>query len=112
MAQGPGRKNQALGNHHIIEEHKGFMMMPDLKTGGMKKSPYEGIGFMGYDNYRNIYSGSWRSNLATNVISHTGSMVPGGKVLRSYGMMDEPMLNVIGRTVNTRWPSSTRTSTS
>ena len=82
-----------------MEEHKGFMMMPDLKTGGMKKAPYEGIGFVGYDNYRNMYTGSWRSNLGTNVISHTGSMAPGGKVLRSYGKMDEPMLNVIGRTV-------------
>ncbi len=53
------------------------MMMPDLKTGGMKKAPYEGIGFVGYDNYRNMYTGSWRSNLDTNVISHTGSMAPG-----------------------------------
>ena len=98
-SRGTSAKKWILGKRHIMEEHKGFMMMPDLETGGMKKTPYEGIGFAGYDNYRNMYTGSWRSNLGTNVLSHTGSMGPKGKVLRSYGMMDEPMLNVIGRTV-------------
>mgnify|MGYP001470977917 CR=1 FL=1 len=98
-SSGTSKKKWVLGKRHIMEEHKGFMMMPDLKTGGLKKTPYEGIGFMGYDNYRNMYTGAWRSNLGTNVISHTGSMDPDGKILRSYGKMDEPMLDVIGRTV-------------
>ena len=98
-SSGTSTKKWVLGKRHIMEEHKGFMMMPDLETGGMKKTPYEGIGFVGYDNYRNMYTGSWRSNLGTNVLSYTGSMDPKGKVLRSYGKMDEPMLNVIGRTV-------------
>ena len=98
-SRGSSVKKWVLGKRHIMEEHKGFMMMPDLETGGMKKTPYEGIGFVGYDNYRNMYAGSWRSNLGTNVLSYTGSMGPKGKALRSYGKMDEPMLNVIGRTV-------------
>ena len=29
-------------------------MMPDLKTGAVKEVPYEGIGFRGYNNHRNL----------------------------------------------------------
>ena len=88
-----------LGKRYIMEQYKGTTLMPDMKTGAMKKVPYEGIGFQGYANYRNMYTGTWMSNLATNILSHTGSVDPSGKVFRSYGKMDEPMLNVIGRTV-------------
>lgn len=99
--RGTSEINWVLGKRFIMEKYKGTMILPDLATGGMRKSPMDGIGFRGYDNYRNMYTGLWMSNGATNVISHTGSVDPSGKVFRSYGEMDEPMLNVTGRTVKT-----------
>lgn len=87
-----------LGKRFILQEYKGEMLMPD-ETGQMKSVPYEGMGTLGYDNYRNLYVGTWISNLQTNLLTMSGSMDPSGKALRMFGEMDEPMLNVIGRTV-------------
>lgn len=78
-----------LGNRYVQETHKGTMM-------GM---PYEGFGMTGYDNYKNMYVGTWYSNMGTEVLSYKGARDPSGKKFTYYGEMDEPMLNVSGRTV-------------
>ncbi len=78
-----------LNGRFIMDEHKGTMM-------GM---PYEGIGLTGYDNYRNLYIGSWCSNQGTNMLAMSGMRHPTTGVFTYYGEMDEPGLNVIGRTV-------------
>lgn len=87
-----------LGKRFLLEEYKGEMLMPDEK-GGMTKVPYEGMGTLGYDNYRNMYTGTWISNLQTNLLTMVGSFDQSGRVLRMFGEMDEPMLNVTGRMV-------------
>ncbi len=96
--KGTSEVKWVLGKRFLMEEHHGSMMMPDM-SGGMKKVPYEGIGLTGYDNVRNMYSGSWCSNLGTNMLTMKGGVDPSGKTFRMYGEMDEPMLNVYGRTV-------------
>jgi hypothetical protein len=78
-----------LDGRFIMEEHKGQMM-------GM---PYEGMGLTGYDNYRNMYTSLWTSNMGTNMIAMTGALDPSGKVFTYYGEMDEPMLKITGRTI-------------
>ena len=78
-----------LGGRWVMEEHKGSFM-------GM---PYEGIGLSGYDNYRNMYVGSWYSNMGTNVLSMSGMRHPETGLFTSYGEMDEPAMKVVGRTV-------------
>lgn len=88
-----------MGKRFVLEDYKGEMLMPDETGMQMKKVPYEGMGTLGYDVYRNMYTGTWLSNIQTNVLTMNGSMEPGSKVLRMFGEMDEPMLNVIGRTV-------------
>lgn len=96
--QGTSEIKWVLGKRFLMEEHHGAMMMPDLK-GGMEKVPYEGIGLTGYDNIRNLYTASWCSSLATNMLTMQGGADPSGKVFRMYGEMDEPMLGVYGRMV-------------
>jgi hypothetical protein len=71
-----------LGKRFLMEEHKGEVLMPDA-SGAVKPIPYEGIGMMGYDKTRNLYVGTWASSAGTNLLH----------------MMDEPMLDVYGRTV-------------
>jgi hypothetical protein len=73
-------------------------MMPDA-TGQMSPVSFEGMGLTGYDNYRNTYVGIWADNLGTQILTMRGACSPDGKVFTSYGEMDEPMLNVTGRTV-------------
>lgn len=108
MSMGPGTPTMEtkgvsqvkwiMGKRFLLEEHKGEMPMPDDK-GGMVNVPYEGMGTTGYDVYRNMYTGTWLSNLQTNVLTMNGSMQPGSNVIRMFGEMDEPMLNVTGRMV-------------
>lgn len=70
-----------------------------LHKGSMMGQPYEGFGMTGYDNYRNLYVGSWHSNMGTNVLTMTGMRHPETGVFTYYGEMDEPSLKVVGRTV-------------
>lgn len=68
-------------------------------TGTMMGQPFEGIGFTGYDNYKNMYVFSWIENQSTMLLTGKGMADPSGKTLTFYGEMDEPMLDVSGRTV-------------
>ncbi len=78
-----------LGGRFIMDEHKGTMM----------GQPYEGIGMTGYDNYRNLYISSWCSNMGTNMLTMAGMRHPETGIFTYYGEMDEPSMNVMGRTV-------------
>lgn len=82
-----------LGNRFIMEEHKGQITL------GGPPMPYEGIGLAGYDNVRNMYFSHWASTMGTQILTMKGAADPSGKAFRYYGEMDEPMLNVYGRTV-------------
>ncbi len=78
-----------LGSRWIKEEHTGTMM-------GM---PYEGVGMMGYDNYKNLYVSTWFSNMGTEMLQMSGARNPKTGVVTMYGTMDEPQIGVHGRTV-------------
>ena len=78
-----------LGGRWVMEEHTGTMM-------GM---PYLGKGMMGYDNYKNLYVGTWYSNMSTEMLQMVGARNPKTGVVTMYGVMDEPQLSVHGRTI-------------
>ena len=74
-------------------------MLPDPTTGQMKKMPFEGMGMFGYDIYRHMYVGSWSDTMTTAILTMSGALDRSGKTLTFYGPMDEPMLDIVGRTV-------------
>jgi len=78
-----------LGGRYILEEHKSMMM-------GMS---YEGLGLHGYNNFRNLHTAVWLSNMSTEMLTMTGAQNPETKTITMYGEMDEPGIDVIGRTV-------------
>ncbi len=87
-----------LDGRFLLEEFTGQMMMPDA-SGQMKPIPHKGLGMTGYDNYRNMYVASWADNMGTAILTMAGAVDPSGKVFTFYGEMDEPMLDIRGRTV-------------
>ena len=91
-----------LGKRYIQEHYHGSMMMPD-ESGGMAPVPYEGIGLTGYDNYKNLYIGTWANNLSTELLIRKGGRDPSGKLFTSYGTMDEAMLDVHDRMIKYVW---------
>ena len=90
-----------LNGRFIMQESKGEMIMPSA-TGEMTKSPYNGMGFIGYDNYRNVFVGSWMDDVGTTMYTYKGTADPSGKVFNYYGEMDEPGLKMTGRMVHYR----------
>jgi hypothetical protein len=87
----------ALGKRFLKQTYSGKMTMPGMA--GIETLDYEGEGLTGYDNIRNMYVATWASSMGTHIQTMKGSADPSGKVFRYYGEMDEPMLNVYGRTV-------------
>ena len=87
-----------LDKHYLQEESTIEGMRPD-ETGRMKPVTLHGMGLTGYDNYRNTYNTTWFSNESTQRLTFSGVCDPSGKTFRYYGEMDEPMLDVTGRTI-------------
>jgi len=88
-SDGTSEVEWVLGGRYLLDRHQGSLM----------GQPYEGMGLTGYDNYRNMYTGSWLSNMSTNMLIMTGTRHPQTGVFTYYGEMDEPGIKVIGRTV-------------
>lgn len=97
--KGTCKREWVLGGRFVMETIKSELMMPDLATGAMKSMPFEGMGIFGYDNYRNVYTGSWTDSMGTQMLTYQGACDRSGKVFTHYGEMDEPMLKIIGRMV-------------
>ena len=101
--QGRSVVEWVLGGRYIQERMTSTLMLPDPENpAAMKSVPYEGLGFTGYDNYRNVYVGSWMDNQGTQFLTFRGSRHPATGLFTFYGEMDEPYLKVAGRTVKYR----------
>ena len=98
VTEGSLRSEWILGGRYVLGHYNGVAMMPDMETGELKGTPFEGIAISGYDRNRHIYTNVWLDSLSTAPWIAKGS-TPDGKLFNYYGEMDEPMLGVIGRTV-------------
>lgn len=70
-----------LGGRYIKEEANNEMM-------GM---PYEGMGLVGYDNFKKRFTMMWVDGMSTAMYTAQGTLDMTGTVLTFYGQMDEPM---------------------
>ena len=78
---GTSESTWALGGRYVQQTFHGSMM----------GQPFEGIGYIGYDNIRKQYVSTWMDNMSTAVMSSTGSLDPSGKGMTFKGTMDDPM---------------------
>lgn len=88
-SKGTASVKWVLGGRYLLEEYEGSMM-------GM---PYNGMGMTGYDKGKNLYVTTWASTVDTQLLVLSGSRNPATGVFDYYGEMDEPMMNVFGRTI-------------
>jgi len=98
VSQGTATVKWVLDGRFLLEESSGEFKMPG-PDGKEMAVPFKGLGLGGYDNYRNLYVGTWADNLNTHLLTMAGTCDPSGKVFTSYAQMDEPMLDVHGRMV-------------
>ncbi len=78
-----------LQGKHIKESLKGEFM----------GQPYEGMGVTSYDKYNNRYNFFWTDTWSTTSYHSTGFATQDGGAIEAYGQMDEPMMNMRGKTV-------------
>ncbi|MEO8215931.1 MAG: DUF1579 domain-containing protein [Acidobacteriota bacterium] len=78
---GTSENEWALGGRYVQEHFNGTFM----------QQPYEGIGFVGYDNIKKTYVSTWMDNMSTAMMMTTGSAGENGKMMNFKGTMDDPM---------------------
>jgi len=83
MDSPPGLSNQELifGGRYLKTEHSGEIM-------GM---PFHGLGYLGYDNFRQQYWMTWFDDMGTALLTAYGTTSPDGKELTLLGKSDDPM---------------------
>lgn len=74
VSEGTAEMTMLMGGRVLQQVFKGSFM-------GM---PFEGMGFIGYDNVRQQYVSTWMDNMGTGIAMETGTC-EGGKIFRSSG---------------------------
>lgn len=90
----------AMGGRYLVEQYRGQFM----------GKPFEGAGWMGYDNLKKKWVGAWIDSGGTGIMYSEGTLDEAGKVLTmvSENMID-PMTNKPTRSRNvTRYESPDR----
>jgi hypothetical protein len=80
-SKGTSENTWAYGNRFVKMEMKGDM-------GGQ---PFEGVGYLGYDNTAGEYTGVWISNMNTGIARSTGKYDPATKTLTEQAVASCPM---------------------
>ena len=60
-------------------------------NGSVMGRPFEGLGLLGYDNYKKKYTSVWCDSQSTTLLTSEGLTDQSGKVITFYGTMDEWM---------------------
>jgi hypothetical protein len=71
--------------------------------GPFMHSPRKGFGITGYDNYKKKYVSSWVDSITTTLITYEGNFDQTGKVMLSFGFLDEPITGEHDKCVKYVW---------
>lgn len=105
--EGPATKSKGLStvkwvlDGRFLHEEANFTMeMPNpTDPKNPMKVPFSGIGFIGYNNYRNVYTGIWMDSMSTHMLTYSGTRNPKSGEFNYYGTMDEPVFPELGQVV-------------
>lgn len=79
-SDGTSENKWIMGGRYLEQRFKGNFM----------GTPFEGVGYTGYDNVKKQYWGTWMDNMSTAMMSSTGWMMD-GKTWMFSGTMVDPM---------------------
>ena len=80
VSEGTMESRMVLGGRYLADRYEGTAM----------GQPVTGIGMTGYENYRKHFFGTWFDSMGTGFMSTTGTLDASGKVMTSWGTMDDP----------------------
>jgi len=93
VVKGSSTLKPVLGGRFIQQEMKSTMM----------GQPWNGVGLLGYDNFRKAYVGSWVDNSSTAILTMEGSANPDHTVYTLEGKSDDPTTGEKGKTMQYVW---------
>ena len=76
-------------------EHKWTLdgrFLEERVEGTAMGQPFHGIGYMGYDNYKKKYVGTWMDTMGTMIMQSTGTVDASGKVFTTWSTMDDVVM--------------------
>jgi len=82
-----------LGGRFLKQEFKG----------NWNGQPFEGLGYIGYDNIRQEYQSVWMDNFATGLMQVKGVFSPASKTLSEIGEFSCPLTGEKNRWVHSEW---------
>ncbi len=80
--EGTMESKMILGGRYLEERYEGKMM----------GQPLTGVGYTGYDNYKKKYVSTWMDTAMTGIMVMTGTVDKTGKVMTSYGTVDDVVM--------------------
>lgn len=78
---GEAEHTAVLGGRFLHLTYKGVMM----------DTPFEGMGFIGYDNYQQKHVDFWIDNFGTLMLTGEGSCDQGGKTITMFTTFEDPV---------------------
>lgn len=97
--EGPGKPPaESTGSSSSTMALGGRFLRQDF-TGQMMGMPFTGVGFTGYDNIKKKYVGSWMDSMSTALATMEGTFDTSGKVLTTFGKMDDPTTGERNKTI-------------
>lgn len=91
--KGTSETKWLMDGRWLISESRGQMM----------GRPYSAVMIMGYDNFKQSFVTAAVSSVDTAMTHSEGDMDPGGKVLITYGLLDEYLTGEVGKMVKYVW---------
>ncbi len=85
----PGAPPQASKSTMTSELMLAGRFLRQHYKGNVAGMPFEGIGYLGYDNFKKKYTSIWIDSMSTGIYSELGSCDESGKVLTMSGMLDD-----------------------
>jgi hypothetical protein len=80
-SQGTSEAKWILGGRFLQTSAQGMSM----------GQPFEGMGLMGYDNFKKEYNGIWIDNMGTGIMKAAGSYDPAARTFTEKGTFTDPM---------------------
>ena len=79
VSEGTSEHKWVLGGRFLEQRYEGTFM----------NSPFSGIGYTGFDNYRKQYTSTWMDTSATSILVMSGTFDASGKILTTTGKTDD-----------------------
>ena len=83
VSTGSGSMNWVMGGRWLKQDFKGTWM----------GQPFEGLGYIGYDNVKKQYVSVWMDNMSTGLMKSSGQYDAAAKTIKDQGDFSCPMAN-------------------